>query len=119
MSKLKKQKTGKKILLNLLYICLTIGVIVVIGFLDPSVTDFFFAIGSLRIGWVIAAAGACLINFLFEGIAVHNIMRFVHPDFSLGKSINNAVFIRRTACTGCLYEKGRRFRRHQYKHILH
>ena len=41
MSKLKKQKTGKKILLNLLYICLTIGVIVVIGFLDPSVTDFF------------------------------------------------------------------------------
>ena len=65
MSKLKKQKTGKKILLNLLYIGLTIGVIVVIGFLDPSVTDFFSAIGSLRIGWVNAAAGAFLINFLF------------------------------------------------------
>lgn len=91
MSELKKQKTGKKILLNLLYIGLTIGVIVVIGFLDPSVTDFFSAIGSLRIGWVIAAAGACLINFLFEGIAVHNIMRFVHPDFSLGKSIKNGI----------------------------
>lgn len=91
MSEPNKRKTKKKIFLNLLYIGLTIGVIVVIGFLDPSVTDFFSAIGSLKIGWILAAAGACLINFLFEGVAVHNIMRFVHPNFSLGKSIKNGI----------------------------
>ena len=57
MSEQKKNKTKKKIFLNLLYIALTIGIIVVIGFLDPSVTDFFSAIGSLHIGWVLAAVG--------------------------------------------------------------
>ena len=77
MSEQKKNKTKKKIFLNLLYIALTIGIIVVIGFLDPSVTDFFSAIGSLHIGWILAAVGACVINFVFEGLAVHCIMRLV------------------------------------------
>ena len=91
MSEQKKNKTKKKIFLNLLYIALTIGIIVVIGFLDPSVTDFFSAIGSLHIGWVLAAVGACIINFLLEGTAVHCIMRFVHPNFKLRKSIKNGI----------------------------
>ena len=91
MSEQKKNKTKKKIFLNLLYIALTIGIIVVIGFLDPSVTDFFSAIGSLHIGWILAAVGACVINFVFEGLAVHCIMRFVHPNFKLRKSIKNGI----------------------------
>lgn len=86
---IKKQK--RRILLNFVYILLTIGIIVVFGVLDPNVQDVFGKIGALHTGWFLCIVGATLLFWLFEALILHYLTLRIHKGYTLFRSIKIAM----------------------------
>ncbi len=80
------RKEVRRILWNTLYILLTIAVIVGFGLLDRNVGNFFHELGSLKIQWVLGAAGAMVAFWLLEGGVLHYITSFIFKGFGYLKA---------------------------------
>lgn len=91
MDKHPRQRTKKSILLNILYILLTIAALVVFGLLDENVGDIFEVIGSLNRWFIYAAAGAMVIHWLLDSIALKYIIGFMHEGIGWLKAFKLAI----------------------------
>lgn len=80
------RKEIRRILWNGLYILLTISVIVGFGLLDRNVGNFFHELGSLKLGWVLGAAGAMLMFWVMESGVLHYITSFIFKGFGYLKA---------------------------------
>lgn len=78
-------------MLNLLYILLTVAVLVVFGLLDENVDDIYKVVGSLNSMFILAAAGALLLQFIIDGMILKYIMSYLHKGMGYFKALKLAI----------------------------
>lgn len=83
----KQENTKRKLIMNFIYIILTIGIIVAFGFLDPNVTDIFDQIRNLKLIWLAAAVVCVLIFWFFEALITHYLTNKMHRGYKFLKAI--------------------------------
>ena len=124
------RKEIRRILWNGLYILLTISVIVGFGLLDRNVGNFFHELGSLKLGWVLGAAGAMLMFWVMESgvFALYHILHLQGIWISKGVSHfhdrrvlqrADALFLRRAAHAGDAHAAGQRTGGQELQRLLY
>ena len=70
-----------------IYIGLTIFVIVLIGFLDPSIKDLAQALKSFNPAWLYACIGVLLVYWLTDALLLHEITAYMYKKEPLLRSL--------------------------------
>ena len=78
-------------LFRFIYVGVTIFVIVLIGFLDPSIKDLAQALDTFNLQWLYACIGALLLYWLTDALLLHDITSYMYKKEPLLRSLKVGI----------------------------